>query len=335
MQLFITTRGSYLHVHEEIFEIKTPEGKKQFSPKKIESIVIMTDAAISTDALQMALYHNIDIVVFDNIGNPMGRFWHSRYGSIATIRQAQIAARYTPLAKELMREWVCDKINNQAELLRKYGRSRKGDIAESLFEGAKELVKIKKKVMEIDGEVSYIRSHLMGLEGIAARLYFELLSSALPERWRFHGRSRQPAVDEFNAFLNYAYGVLYSLCEKACVLSGLDPYAGFLHVDNYNKPALVFDIIENRRRWADEVVFSLFSGRKVKEEHTIKVPGGLSLDKPGKILLMQNLNDFLDKKVNAGGRRIGQRHTILLDCHRLARRFMGVKDAPVPEVMEI
>ncbi len=335
MQLFLTTRGSYLHVHEEIFEIKTSEGKRQFSPKKIESIVIMTDAAISTDALQMALFHNIDVVVFDNLGNPMGRFWHSRYGSIATIRQAQIGARYTPLAKELMREWVREKIATQSELLRKLGRSRKGSIADSLFEGAKELTMIRKKVNGIDGDVSYIRSHLMGLEGVAGRKYFELLASALPKKWEFRGRSRQPAKDEFNAFLNYAYGVLYSICEKALILSGLDPYAGFLHVDNYNKPALVFDIIESRRVWADEVVFRLFSGRKVNEEHTRDVPGGLSLDKPGKILLMENYNKFLDKKITFSGRRLGRRHTVLLDCHKLARRFMGIRGEIPMEIVEI
>src|SRR5262249_5380163 len=35
--------------------------------------------------------------------------------------------------------------------------------------------------------------------------------------YRFDGRSRQPAKDGFNAVLNYSYGVLYSLVERACV----------------------------------------------------------------------------------------------------------------------
>jgi CRISPR-associated protein Cas1 len=42
--------------------------------------------------------------------------------------------------------------------------------------------------------------------------------------------------------LNYSYGVLYSLVEKACILAGLDPFVGFLHTDNYNKKSLVFDL---------------------------------------------------------------------------------------------
>ena len=32
-----------------------------------------------------------------------------------------------------------------------------------------------------------------------------------------------PAKDEFNTLLNYAYGILYSKVEKACIIAGLEP----------------------------------------------------------------------------------------------------------------
>jgi hypothetical protein len=47
--------------------------------------------------------------------------------------------------------------------------------------------------------------------------------------------------------LNYGYGVLYSLVEKACIYAGLDPFVGFLHTDNYVKKSLVFDLLEPYR----------------------------------------------------------------------------------------
>ena len=62
----------------------------------------------------------------------------------------------------------------------------------------------------------------MGLEGSAGRAYVKCLSGQMPEAFRFDGRSRNPARDAFNAMLNYGYGVLYSLVEKACILAGLD-----------------------------------------------------------------------------------------------------------------
>ena len=110
------------------------------------------------------------------------------------------------------------------------------------------------------------RGRIIGLEGSASKVYFDILALCIPERYRFNGRSRQPAKDPFNAFLNYAYGVLYSLVEKSCIIAGLDPYIGFLHTDNYSKPSLVFDIIENFRIYADRVVFRLFSKKMVNDK---------------------------------------------------------------------
>jgi CRISPR-associated protein Cas1 len=51
-----------------------------------------------------------------------------------------------------------------------------------------------------------------------------------------------------NAALNYGYGILYGTVERCLVLAGLDPYAGFLHVDRPGKPSLVFDLIEEFRQ---------------------------------------------------------------------------------------
>jgi len=79
------------------------------------------------------------------------------------------------------------------------------------------------------------RQKIMGIEGTISRIYFESISKLMPEKYKFQGRSRNPAIDEFNCLLNYAYGVLYSRVERACIIAGLDPYIGFLHTDNYNK----------------------------------------------------------------------------------------------------
>ena len=58
--------------------------------------------------------------------------------------------------------------------------------------------------------------------------------------------------------LNYGYGILYSECWKALVLAGLDPYAGYMHVDRSGKPVLVFDFIEQYRFIVDYTLLKLF-----------------------------------------------------------------------------
>ena len=104
----------------------------------------------------------------------------------------------------------------------------------------------------------------------------------MPEKYKFNGRSKNPAKDEFNCMLNYGYGIMYSNVERACIIAGLDPYIGIMHVDNYNRQALVFDLIEMYRVYIDKIVFKLFSTKQVKSEHFDEVEGGFYLNKSGK-----------------------------------------------------
>ena len=327
MQLIVATRGSYVHIFGEIFEIRAGENRFQIAPQKVESIVLAAESAISTDALRLASEHNIDVLVLNKYGIPVGRFWHPHFGSTAAIRKAQLKAASSELGLQLVKEWVSKRLKSQARLLQSIGRARDKEKGKPLFEAAKEITALTRKINSILGKSpDSVRGKLMGLEGTAGRIYFSALSRTLPEKWRFLGRSRSPAKDPFNAFLNYAYGVLYGICEKAAVLAGLDPYIGFLHTDNYNKIALVFDIIEPRRVWAEDVVFHLFSGRRVKETMYDKVPGGYTLNKEGKATLMALYNDYLDKLVTYNHRRLSRRNTVLYDCHRIANVLLGKGD---------
>jgi CRISPR-associated protein Cas1 len=171
----------------------------------------------------------------------------------------------------------------------------------------------------------------MGLEGVAGRQYFAAISLALPERFRFQGRSRSPARDEFNCLINYAFGVLYSLVERACLLSGLDPSIGLLHTDNYNKLSLVFDLIELFRVHAERVVINLFASRLVRQELFDQKEGGFRLNAEGRGVLLGALNEYLDRVKLHGRRRLKIRDTITYECQRLAGRLLRGLDVE-PEV---
>jgi len=68
--------------------------------------------------------------------------------------------------------------------------------------------------------------------------------------------------------LNYGYGILYSQIWSAVLLAGLEPFAGFMHVDRPGKPSLVLDLIEEfRQPVVDRVVIAMFSkGYRVELE---------------------------------------------------------------------
>lgn len=321
MQLVINTYGSYLQKNGDCFKVKTDEKVFEISCKKVSSILISTAAYITTDAIKMAMENNIDIVFIDDVGEPYGRVWHPKLGSTVLIRRRQLEISSTEEGLELAKEWVIKKVENQIDFLNRLKRPR-GDKSERLENSINGLVEIKQKMSSLIGTIDEQRGTIMGLEGSAGRIYFDALSYIMPERFRFEGRSRNPAKDEFNAMLNYGYGVLYSLVEKACIIASLDPYIGFIHTDNYNKKSLVFDLIEMFRIFAEETVVYLFSGRKAKVEYFDKVKGGLTLNKDGKAVLIEALNKTLDETMRYKGRNIQKRNIIQFECHSIANRLI-------------
>jgi CRISPR-associated protein Cas1 len=317
MQLVITSYGSYLRKSGDCFMVKTDDRVFEVSSRKVDSIMIATSAYLSTDALKMAVENNIDVIFLDEFGDPFGRVWHSRLGSTVLIRRKQLEAGADERGFKLALEWVRGKLDNQHDFLERLSRPRP-DKAQKLKEAADEIRETGERLSSLSGTLDERRGTIMALEGKAGKIYFDILSFILPQQYRFEGRSRNPAADEFNALLNYGYGVLYSLVEKACIIAGLDPYVGFLHTDNYNKKSLVFDLIEPYRIFAEEPVVHLFSGRKVKVEHFEKLPKGYTLAKEGKALLIEALNRHLDESIRYRGRNIQRRNTIQFDCHRIA-----------------
>ena len=317
MQLVINTYGSYLRKQGDCFLVKNEDKVFEVSVRKVDSIMITTSAYLSTDALKFAIDNNIDVIFLDEFGDPYGRVWHSKLGSTVLIRRKQLEISATEEGLELAKGWIIKKVENQTDFLGRLKRPRE-DKAEKLEESFKGLAEITQKLTALSGTIDERRGTIMGLEGSAGRIYFDALNYVMPERFKFEGRSRNPAKDEFNALLNYGYGVLYSLVEKACIIAGLDPYIGFVHTDNYNKKSLVFDLIEMFRIFAEETVVYLFSGRKIKVEYFDEVKGGFTLNKEGKAVLIEDLNKTFDESVRYKGRNIQKRNIIQFECHSLA-----------------
>jgi CRISPR-associated protein Cas1 len=322
MDLVLTTFGTYLHRQGEMFVVKVREQKQEVSARKVRSIVITTGASLSTDAIQLAVEKNIDIVFLDPMGQPYGRVWHGRPGSTIEIRREQLRLADTERGLRLALGWMLRKLDNQIEFLRG-ARQRRTRLSAPLTEKIDALRALHTALAQVSGELDAVRGTIMGLEGRAGRTYWEAVNLLLPNRFQFAARSRNPAKDEFNCLLNYAYGVLYGTVERACVLAGLDPYVGFIHTDHYQKRSLVFDLIECYRIWADDTVVGLFAARKVKQDMFDTLHKGFVLNKQGKAVLMERFGDHLEETIRYRNRNIKRRDTVQLDCHRLANDWIG------------
>jgi len=297
--------------------VKTDDKAFEVSANKVDSILITTAATITTDAVKFAVENNIDIVFLDHFGDPYGRIWHSKLGSTTLIRRRQLEISSTTKGFNMAKKWVETKIDNQITFLKDLKKNRP-DRKEQIVSHIENIIELKDELSALHGVMEQKRDRLMGLEGMCSREYFGALALIMPEKWRFDGRSRNPAEDGFNCLLNYGYGVLYSKVEKACIIAGLDPYVGIAHTDNYNKKSFVFDLIEPFRVHVDRTVVYLFSKKKVKDEFFDAVPGGFVLNKEGKAVLIQAINETFEKKIPYRGRNVKTGNTIQYECHRIA-----------------
>lgn len=334
MQLVVNTFGAVLRKQGDRFLIRAGDKELAVSAHKVQSILVATGVSLSSDVLQLAAAHNIDVVFLDRFGDPYGRFWQNRMGSTAAIRRRQLESADGPEGLELVRGWVETKLRHQLEFLEELASRRPA--AEADFRTAREGIRdCLERLCGLGGTVEERRGTVMGLEGAAGRLYFTCLGRLVPEAYRFEGRSRQPARDAFNAMLNYTYGVLYSLVERACICAGLDPYVGFLHTDNYGKKSLVFDLIEPFRILGDRTALLLFTGRRVKAEYFEPVPGGVALSPPGRAALLESFNERMDRAVRypvqskpGRTRNVKRRDVIRFEAHALGNRLLGKTDLP-------
>ena len=330
MQLVINTYGAYLHREGTLFLVKIDGKTSTVAARKVQSILIATGASFSSDAIQLAVESNIDVLFVDKFGDPYGRVWHGRPGSTTAIRRRQLEIAATDEGLALAKTWGLRKLDNQIDLLTRL-RERRTRLSTTLTQSIDSLKALRPGIAAVAGPLSDVRSTLLGLEGNAGRLYWETLSHVIPEPFTFSGRSRNPAKDEFNCLLNYAYGVLYGTVERACLLAGLDPYVGFVHTDHYAKPSLVFDLIENYRIWADETVIDLFAGRKIKKDQFDPLRNGFTLNKEGKAVLIEAFTRFLDEPIRYRNRNVSRRDSVQLDFHRFANELIErpQEDGPV------
>lgn len=225
----------------------------QFPFFRIQEVVIGSKGiTVSSDLLQELCVRGIRLSFLDRSGRPYAMVTSPMLTATVQTRREQILALTDKRGLEFCKAVVLGKIKNQERLLRYFGKHIKQE-NEARFKKIEttvfQLRALWKKVPELDAaSVNEARGALMGTEGTAGRLYWEGVKEIVGHRVEFLGREHRGAVDAMNSLLNYGYGILYSQVWGAVLNAGLEPFAGFLHVDRPGKPSLVLDLVEEFRQ---------------------------------------------------------------------------------------
>jgi CRISPR-associated protein Cas1 len=229
-----------------------------------EIVIAASGVSLSTDLIEACCERGIRLSFLTRTGRPIAMLSSPMLTATVATRREQMAAygdgRGVAVAKAIVR----GKLGNQANLLKYFGKYQKtaNPAAFAQITGAiKGIERLRRTVAAIPGQtVDEARPVLLATEGSSGRLYWSGVRTLLAEKHPFAGREHRGADDPVNAALNYGYGILYTQVWGAIMNAGLEPFAGFLHVDRPGKPSLVLDLVEEfRQPVVDRAVIALFT----------------------------------------------------------------------------
>ncbi|MDM7918113.1 MAG: CRISPR-associated endonuclease Cas1 [Methanosarcina sp.] len=298
-------------------------------PDNLRQVVISGRGSISTDAIELLAGSGVDVILLDWKGEVRAHISPPVMRTVNTRRE-QYLAFDTPKGAFLAVQFINSKISNMTSTLGTFAKSRKEsspEVAEVLKKARDGVRSWNKRLegMDLEGKkVDDIRETVMGFEGNASAVYWQAVAVIIPPEFEFKGRSGRYAEDPFNAMLNYGYGILEGECRRAVHFAGLDPYAGFLHVDRPGRASVVYDLMEEfRQQVVDKSVIKLFSLKRVSCEDFSLENGVCKInDKARKLLLSEVLNK-LESQVKYEGKSVKWTDLILKQAYSVAKFLRG------------
>ncbi len=233
------------------------------------------------------------------------------------IRQTTAAARGQ---LDEARRMIAGKIRNCRVLLRRHG-------GEAAARRVAQLAALADQAEQAGNAAS-----LLGIEGTAARLYFEAFPSLLTATDRLPGpaftglRNRRPPTDAVNCLLSFCYGLLTKELLAACLAVGFDPYIGLYHRPRFGRPALALDLAEEfRPQLADSTVLTCVNNREVGPSDFLVRAGAVTLTEAGRKTVIRAWERRMTTEVRhpVFGYQVSYRRAVELQARILAARLTG------------
>lgn len=337
--LYLNTQGLYVGKTSELLQVKQ-DGKvvQEVRLREINQVNLFGNVQVSTQAMKTLLEMDVPLVMHSQHGYFHGMLQGTGLKNILLrreqFRMADDPVRCLSVAKNL----VSGKIRNQRVLL----------MRNHIDPPAAAIADLKRLVRHVE-RAERVES-LLGIEGTAARVYFEHFAGMLkpgdepldplaeltqPPRFgfNFRNRNRRPPRDPVNAMLSLAYTLLAKDLTVVAAAVGFDPYLGFYHVPRPGRPAMALDLMEPFRALvADSVVITAINNRMVYPEHFYEAGKGVTMTDSGRKSLIRAYELRMDQLVTHPlfDYRVSYRRLLEIQTRLMARYVSGeISEYPV------
>lgn len=315
--VYVVEQGATVGKSKERLIVRTRDGDE--TPVRlidVSSVSLFGNVQLTAQAIRTLADRGVPVLHF-SYGGWLNAVTHGPAQRNILLRLAQYrTVEDGDAAFAIARPIVNGKIRNQRTLLRRNHPE--------LPKGAHtELGRLAGSALRIKRE-----DRLLGLEGMASRIYFshfgEMLKS--PLAFDFETRTRRPPTDPVNALLSFLYSLLLRDCLHACLQVALDPYLGFFHKLRYGRPSLALDLQEEFRPLiADSVVLTLVNNAMVGESDFIRRGSACALRDGPRRRVIEAYEERLETLIKhpVFGYSISYRRVIEVQARLLARVVAG------------
>lgn len=253
--LYITEQGATISKVDERIVVRKGDQVLQDIPAiKLDQIVILGNAQLTTQLVKFLLDKHIDVAYLSSWGKYRGRL-QPAFAKDALLRQAQYAkAAHPQTCLAIAKSIVMGKMANAMTFCQRQ-RQQNGAVQAALTR----MESLRHQVPQAK-DLDTIR----GYEGSASSTYYEAFRQFLKGDFSFSGRVHHPPPDPINILLSLGYTLLYNHLYTAINLVGFDPYQGFFHQTRHGHATLASDLMEEWRTIiVDSVVLSLVNRQEI------------------------------------------------------------------------
>lgn len=285
----------------------------------VSQLCLIGNVQVSSQAIRELLRREVPVCWF-SYGGWFSGIAEGLPSKHVELRRRQVARAHSG-ALDIARPIVAGKIRNCRTLLRRNAKRDVTDAVDSL----------KAIGEQVASQTSM--SSLLGVEGAAARIYFEALPAMLREdrslpggTFHFDGRNRRPPLDPVNCLLSYVYALLGKDLTVTVLAVGFDPYLGFYHRPRFGRPALALDLAEEFRPLiGDSVVVNLINNGEIRPPHFLVRAGGVALTPEGRKVVLAAYERRLATEVRhpVFGYQITYRRVMEVQARLLGAHLLG------------
>ncbi|MFC6094939.1 type I-C CRISPR-associated endonuclease Cas1c [Saccharothrix lopnurensis] len=327
--LFATTPGTSLHLDGDALRIAHPDkpGRHLLPLVRLDHIVAWNGVSLTDDLLHRCAADGRSITWVTRNGRFLARTSGPHTGN-PHLRLAQVRIHDNPEPRlHLAKSFIAGKLHNYRQLLLRAAR----DTTEARQQRLRDTAQDHAQALTQLAEATTL-SQTLGIEGQAARTYFQALDQLAPGVAT--GRTRRPPTDPVNCLLSFGYGMLRVSVQGALEQVGLDPFIGYLHGIRPGKPALALDLMEELRPLlVDRLVLTLFNRGQITDRHTETLPGGaVQLTEDGRKTFLEHWSKARERTWPHAhlGRDIPAALIPLVQARLLTRHLRGTTDTYQP-----